>query len=168
MLLPQNDKNTGPSQGSSSGTISGTEISTIIDQNPINLITRRSGVSNEFDPGDLGSIQLTNTETDFLRQTNRIDDFILTFPSFNHRKRGERESFKFNILIQKILASAAYVFHTLRSKDQSLTLSELNTGPQFSSTPDQSEIALICHINAQLLFKEWLILKDPDIRWFNP
>lgn len=116
--------------------------------------------------GDLGSLPITNLRKEFLTKSLRLNAADNVPRLHVHRYRGQREAFKFNYYLQSVMSLSAYVFWALRDRDENLRVQELATGPAEHSTPTSSEVALIYHIQAQITFKEWLLSKDQDVRWF--
>jgi hypothetical protein len=151
--------------GSTAGDVGGTEI-TVIVQSPNPNINEFIYTSQPEVPGDLGQQSLSSQTQDFQARSFRSNASANIQRPWNHRFRGEREAFKFNLLIQQVLSLAAYAFYILEPWNRLMKVREFLAGTGSSSTPANSEIALIYHITLQLEFKEWQNLKDSDVRWF--
>jgi len=80
----------------------------------------------------------------------------------NLRFRGHREANKFNLMLQKLLTICARLFLQLRAIDITLKTRELN-----DMYPTDTEISELNHIREQLKFKEWMLLKSDDKRWYT-
>lgn len=70
--------------------------------------------------------------------------------------------------MQQVLALSGWVWHILEPKNRALKVQEFLTGPVQNSVATSSELALIYHVSTQIQFKEWLLLRDADIKWYNP
>lgn len=160
----------GPVDGpaGTSSTTTGSDVTTVVVENGLQDIVRSEGVTDNLVPGDLGQRLITNQTADLVQRAYRVNSAENVQRSWNHRFRGQREAFKFNLLMQQVLTLSALVFATLEPRNRSLRVQEFLTGPASSTTAANSEVALICHIRAQIDFKEWLLLRDADIKWFNP
>lgn len=79
---------------------------------------------------------------------------------WNHRYRGNREAFKFNLILQRLLATSAICFNTLKDRDVPLRNREIVVGPT------DAEVALFYHIREQIRFREYMMLRDSNTRWF--
>ena len=122
-------------------------------------------VQNEVG-GDLGQHLITSTRQEFLTKALRLNS-TQNLPRLHvHRFQGHREAFKFNYYVQSIMQACAYNYFMLRDRDTNLQDVETTMGPASSSTATSSEIALIYHIHKQITFREWMLSKDSDIRWF--
>jgi len=110
--------------------------------------------------GDLGSTEVT-VNTFLLRKeaSKRLSNQVTPL-TFNHRFRGHRESNKFNHFIQSILLTCVNLAQSLYNWDVRLKVSEA------SLYPTGAELAYLNHIADQISFKEWLLLKDVDRRWY--
>lgn len=111
--------------------------------------------------GDLGSLYLDNNKFQLLSEARRRSSFFNGISRVNNRYRGHRESGKFNLIIQKFLTISCSLFSTLKPANTSLTTTELA-----DTYPTEEEIQHIQHINIQITYKEWLLMKDDDKRWF--
>lgn len=112
-------------------------------------------------PGDLGTRSRTQSTDLLLKEAYRSNASLNLFRPWNHRYRGHRESNKFNLNIQNLLLVSAQTYRTLRSADEALQALEMTT-----LYPPDADITNIYHIHAQLVFKEWMLLKDDNINWF--
>ena len=79
----------------------------------------------------------------------------------NMRFQGERESFKFHLPLQSTMMLCASNFMSLRSNEIMLMNDERSL-----LYPTDAEISALYHIEAQLKFKIWALLKDADLTWF--
>lgn len=131
---------------------------------------------NDHDVYDTATALATQSDDSTLgRQTTKLlptalreylDTTLTTFYR-NHRYNGHRESSKFNLAIQSFLTIATNVFTTVRLKNNALRTQELNLYPTTNPDPNQSEVALFCYIHEQMRFKEYLLSKDIDVRWYE-
>lgn len=165
---PADNPLSGGPANSGGSSVLGTDITTVVVYDNLEETVRATGVSTEQTPGDLGYRFVTNQTQDLLTRAYRSNSSLNLFHNWNHRFRGQREAFKFNLLMQQVGALSALVFCTLEPRNRAIRSREFLTGPTHSATPTSSEVALICHIRAQIDFKEYLLLKDADILWFNP
>lgn len=112
-------------------------------------------------PDSLGTMPSSSNQSltyaESLRENSNNNGMV----TVNHRFRGHREAYKFNLLMQKILTACGNLFLILRQANNRLTEQELN-----SVYPTETEVALITHIREQVRFKEWLLLKDDNQKWF--
>jgi hypothetical protein len=131
-------------------------------------ILNSQAIAQELKPGDLGDIQISILgETLQARSLRQIaSENLPFFPRF--RYRGQRESFKFQLIIQSLSTTAASMYLQLRTKFYSLRNSETQIQVQSTTNPSTSELSQIYHVMEQITFKEWLLIKDTDERWFNP
>lgn len=160
----------GPGGGAGSGGVSGSDVTTIVVYDGgYQQVIRSEGIEVVEVPGDLGQRQLTARGRDLLTRAHRTNSSENLGRNWNHRYRGQQEAFKFNLILQQTLALAAIVFNLLQPRDSVLKTQELNTSPTNNTVdPEDSEVALVYHINTQINFKEWLLMRDADIQWFNP
>ena len=113
-------------------------------------------------PGDLGSQYADLNEILLMAESHRALGSFNGMSSVNHRYRGHREANKFNLIIQKVASLCSRLFLQLRSSNNTL-----KTRESASMYPTDTEITLIYYIQSQIAFKEWLLLKDDNIKWFN-
>jgi len=168
--VPTSGIGDGPSgagtQGSSGGTVTGSDVTTVVTSAETQVTIRDEGIASPEIAGNLGQRLITNQTADLVQRAYRANSSSNVQRSWNHRYRGQRESFKFNLLMQQVLALSAWSFTVLEPINRSLRTAEFRTGPQRSDTPTSSEYALIYHIRLQQDFKEWLLLRDADVKWF--
>jgi hypothetical protein len=138
--------------GSGGGTGTGTGGNTTLSQQDV--------------PGDLGQRTVTVLADVLIRKALRMNASQNVARLHVHRYRGHREAFKFNYYVQSVMQQAAYTYFMLRDRDKSLRTVELALGPASSSTATSSENAMIYHVRKQVEFREWMLSKDADIRWF--
>ena len=117
-------------------------------------------VTPEVD-GDLGSLYMNLNTYLLLQQSRRQNSTLNGIYMPNHRYRGHREANKFNLVIQSMLTQCVSMFLTLRTSNLALTTSEIT-----DMYPTETEIQKVYHVQQQLRFKEWLLMKDEDKRWF--
>lgn len=112
-------------------------------------------------PGDLGT-RFTNLSTYLLLiEARRQSSTINGMYPYNHRYRGHREAHKFNLEMQRTVTMCGLLYLSLRDANTSLTTSEID-----SMYPTDTEIQNYYHCSEQLRFKEWLLIKDEDKRWY--
>lgn len=81
---------------------------------------------------------------------------------WNHRFKGHREAFKFNLVLQQTLSTI--------SKFTNLSKALMNTLESLERTvmyPTDEEISLFYGTWVQLKFREYHILRDANVRWFT-
>ncbi len=111
--------------------------------------------------GDLGSRYQSLNSFLLLQEALRENASFNGMRSLNHRYRGHREAGKFNLAIQQVLAMC--VTHYLTLKEANTTLQDQELDEMY---PTDAEIQAFYHIREQIEFKEWLLLKDENRRWF--
>lgn len=119
------------------------------------------GGGGGFGGGNNGETRVEERGVDYLRSRSlrEVANENLMRP-WNHRYRGHREGFKFNLHLQRLLAQCAYQFNTLKTKDSNLDTVESEV------YPTDSEIALYSHVFTQIRFKEYLLMRDANVRWY--
>lgn len=110
--------------------------------------------------GDLGDPNYNFNTRLLLNKAYRetAQENVLT--PLNHRYRGNREAWKFLLPMQRLLAFSSSEYISLEERYRNLETTE----SQSCLTDD--EISTIYHIMKQIRFKEWLLLKDTNVRWF--
>jgi len=112
--------------------------------------------------GNLGSSYLSfNTYLLLQESVRRLSSSIGLRP-LNHRFQGHRESNKFNLWIQKLAAISSSLFITSKSANDTLEATELD-----DVYPLDEEIELMQHTNEQIRYKEWLLLRSADNKWYK-
>lgn len=162
--IPYGGSGTGGGGTSGGGTTGGGGNSGGGDSNGLG-IDNDTIVQNEVG-GDLGQGLITSTRQEFLTKALRMNATQNVPRLHVHRYRGHREAYKFNYYVQSIMQVAAYNYFVLRDRDATLQATEVSMGPASSSTATSSEIALIYHIHKQITFREWMLSRDTDVRWF--
>lgn len=112
-------------------------------------------------PGDLGSIYTTLNTYLLLVESRRENASFNGMTKINNRYRGHREAFKYNLIMQKLAAISAQLYLILKSANDTL-----KTRETVDAYPTDTEVAEIYHIQAQIKFKEWMLLKQEDKKWF--
>lgn len=112
-------------------------------------------------PGDLGSQYLNLNRFLLLAESRRENADVNGITSVNHRHRGHREGSKFNLILQKLITLSCSFFLTLRTWNTTLKTRETT-----QMYPSDTEIENIYHIQAQIQFKEWQLMKDDNRLWF--
>lgn len=132
---------------------------------PAGLTTNDPPPAKEYRKGDLGSRYISGSYLVYITQSLR--DFAagganagLNYP--NQRYRGWREAHKFNLVIQEMAAASAHVYSTLITRNNALSVSETQ-----DAYPTDEEVALLYHIRAQTRLREWLILRDISVTWYE-
>lgn len=113
-------------------------------------------------PGDLGTLYITQNKHLLLSEAFRESALFNGFSNINCRFRGHRESNKLNLIAQKMMTICGSIYLMLKSSNETLEIRELE-----DMYPTNTEIQNIYHISEQIMFKEYLLLKDDDNRWFN-
>lgn len=112
-------------------------------------------------PGHLGRRRIPGTTQVLLSQAaRRSSTQVLVYPR-NHRFRGHREAAKFLLPLQHVLAMSGSLFLSLKEGNTTLQTSEAVI------LPTVSEVALVYHLEAQLAFHEWNLLRDVNTNWFE-
>lgn len=119
-------------------------------------------IVSEDIPGDLGTLYLDKNKFLLLRESLRENASYSGVPDVNIRYRGHRESNKFNLVIQRLVTVCAYFYLELRSCNVVLTTRELD-----DMYPTDTEVSCIYHVQSQISFKEWMLLKDDNKRWYT-
>jgi hypothetical protein len=151
-----------PSNGNTSGSNDGYHEGGIRDV----IIPPTPGIINPKTPGtvelpgDLGTIGKTWDTLAMIQKAYRSSASANFYTPWNHRYRGNREAFKFNLFLQRIGQMIAFVTLTLRTKNTTLATKEA----ALYST--DTELAAVQHIREQIRFKEYMLLRDNDKRWF--
>lgn len=112
-------------------------------------------------PGDLGELFSDAVQNSFISQSLRKSAAENFFAPRNHRYRGVREAWKFNLAMQQLITLIASTFTTLKTKYANLKVSETTI------MPSATELAVIYHCREQLRFQEWIVQKDEDKEWFE-
>ncbi len=125
----------------------------------------RAGILGEIPliedvPGDLGTRFMSENTYLAIIESRRANANLLTFSSPNMRFRGHREAVKFNYCIQRILNLCVTLYLSMKTKFDALTTQEA------AIYPTDTEVSEIYHVLEQIRFKEWLLLKDDNIKWF--
>lgn len=110
-------------------------------------------------PGDLGRLYLNLNRFLLLAESRRKTPETNFYP-LNHRFRGHRESHKFNLLLQKLITLCVSMYETLRNSN--IDLKAIESSPY----PSNTEVMEYYHITQQIRFKEWLLTKDEDKKWY--
>lgn len=111
--------------------------------------------------GDLGQRFMTLKTYIQSRISIRDTASLVGMQRFNHRFSGHRESHKFLYTIQKVLLDGVSFYKSMRLQENTLKSSEV-----VDIYPTDTEIAIISHVMEQIRFKEWLLLRSDNIRWF--
>jgi hypothetical protein len=112
--------------------------------------------------GNLGTSYLSfNTYLLLQESVRRLSSSIGLRP-VNHRFQGHRESNKFNLWIQKLGAISSSLFITSKAANDTLEATEIQ-----DVYPLDEEIELMQHTNEQIRYKEWLLLRSPDNKWYK-
>lgn len=135
---------TGSSDGTSSG---GGKGSAGLDGGPVlpDSLTRYSA-----------SLQYLNYQ-----QSTRDNSLRNTFVRWNHRYNGHRESTKFNYLVQQTIVNCNSLFQTFLTSWNYLAIAEADI------YPTSADIILYNYVREQIEFKEWLLIKGIDVRWYE-
>jgi hypothetical protein len=119
-------------------------------------------------PGDLGQLFVSSNTLQLTKKSLRSNASTnVASTTRNHRFSGHREHWKFNLAMQTLLATCATMFYILDERNTTARDLEQVLGPAESDSPTLSETALFCHIREQIAFKEWLIMRDADVKWFQ-
>jgi hypothetical protein len=137
-----------------------TTIQQISDVDPVASLSSDKIISSEK-PGDLGSLYLDKNRFLLLAESRRDNASFNGLATVNLRFRGHREANKFNLIMQKLVTICASLFLTLRSSNKTLITREST-----DMYPTDTEIEELYHIREQITFKEWLLLKDDNKRWY--
>jgi hypothetical protein len=139
------------------GSVSGTEEGI----GPGGLITGGAYFSQAEVPGDLGELFSDSIQNSLISSALRKSAAENFFTPRNHRYRGAREAWKFNLAIQQLMALVASTFTTLKARYATLK------GSETTIMPTDTELATIYHCREQLRFQEWIVQKDEDKEWFE-
>lgn len=123
-----------------------------------------TGLSRKYTaelPGNLGSLFTDDAQQSLISTALRISSAENFFRPRNHRYRGVREAWKFNLAMQQLMTLVAYTFTILKTKYAALKVTET------AIMPTSSELAVIYHCREQLRFQEWIVQKDDDREWFE-
>lgn len=112
-------------------------------------------------PGDLGSLYMNLNRFLLLAESKRENQTFIGLVSYNHRFRGHREAHKFNLFMQKLLTICSSLYLDMNTANNSLRTQELQV------YPTDTEITEVYHVYQQIRFKEWLLSKEEDDRWFS-
>lgn len=144
-----------------------------VEATPTEIISRNLGspdtggyfgtdVVTEDIPGDLGTLYLDKNKFLLLKESIRENASFSGIPEINIRYRGHREANKFNLVLQRLLTVCAYFYLQLRASNELLTTREL-----VNMYPTDDEISYVYHVQTQINFKEWMLLKDDNKRWYT-
>jgi len=95
------------------------------------------------------------------QQSTRDNSLRNTFVRWNHRYNGHRESTKFNYLMQQTIVNCNSLFQTLLTSWNYLAIAEADI------YPTSADIILYNYVREQIEFKEWLLIKGIDVRWYE-
>lgn len=112
-------------------------------------------------PGDLGNRPYSYTNQYLLGQSYRINSSGTILRRVNHRYRGFPEANKFNLSHQQLMASMAAQMLKLFHRNAVLLIKAR------AVYPSDTELALVTHIRYQIAFREYLLLRDVNRRWFE-
>lgn len=158
--VPGKDGGRRPGAGSGGGG-GGSNAINPSDITPPSLTTNTSPPPIEAIPGDLGQRHIGGSTQVLIAQAIRKTSSDNLFRPWNHRYRGHREAWKFNLIIQQLQAVGAKLFLLLKGKNDNLKISEQEI------MPTEAEIALVYHCREQVRFHEWRLLKDANRSWFE-
>ena len=113
------------------------------------------------DPRDLGTIERTLERVLDLREARRDNSLQNLGVWENHRYRGPRESYKFNLLLQNIVALGGYVDQSIRGFEavaDSINRQTYETDENLSN---------LYHLQRQVEFEEFLLSRSSGVQWFE-
>lgn len=112
-------------------------------------------------PGDLGTRYLDLNTYLLLQESLRKSSTLNGIRPLNHRFRGHRESYKFLLPIQRFITICGSSYLALDTWNTALRTQET-----VDMYPTEEEMQAYLHSLEQIRFKEWLLLRDSDRRWF--
>lgn len=110
--------------------------------------------------GNLGTRAKSYDGIELLATARRSGAYSDVYWAERSRYRGRRESGKFNLLIQYVLDFATRTGRSVRASRDAMLAN--NTTVALTD----AEIANVQHVRQQIRFKEWLLLRPDDARWF--
>lgn len=122
---------------------------------------RRPPVGEE-DPGDgdRPGRKPPSRQPELISEMLRLNASAGYMRVWNHRFRGHREAFKFNLLMCSALGTMQLCTGKLKPLNSSLSTRER------AMYPTDIEITNAYHVRAQITFIEYMLLRDDDRRWF--